>query len=104
MLCLMHPRTQLALLAARALLTHIQLAIDQIPFHRAAYQHLIPQSVYTSSVAPFQSCIQVINEDVEEHKAQDGALWNATSDRSSVYDPLCFTHEPIAHLLINKIL
>ncbi|KAJ7424709.1 hypothetical protein BTVI_05383 [Pitangus sulphuratus] len=46
MLCLMPPRTWLALLAARALLTHIQLAIDQgpqVPFRGAAFQHLIPQ-------------------------------------------------------------
>ncbi|KAJ7417970.1 rna-directed dna polymerase from mobile element jockey-like [Willisornis vidua] len=45
MLCVMPPRTWLALLAARA---HIQLAIDkdpQVPFCGTAFQHLIPQSV-----------------------------------------------------------
>ncbi|KAJ7403774.1 PDZ domain-containing RING finger protein 4 [Willisornis vidua] len=48
MLYLMPPRTWLALLAARALLTRIQLAVDQdlqVPFHCTAFQHLIPQSV-----------------------------------------------------------
>ncbi|KAJ7426182.1 hypothetical protein WISP_18179 [Willisornis vidua] len=48
MLCLMPPRTPLALLAARALLTHIPLAIDQdpqIPFYGTACQRLIPQSL-----------------------------------------------------------
>ncbi|KAJ7409914.1 hypothetical protein WISP_111569 [Willisornis vidua] len=140
MLCPMPLRTQLALLAARALLTHIQFGIDQVPFHSTAFQHLIPQSVQISRVVPsqvqdpdlslaglhsslvelhswrlpsplicqsfsasegvksssqfyvicrlaqypFQSCIQVIFEDVEEHKAQNGALWNPTSDRSPV--------------------
>ncbi|KAJ7407285.1 hypothetical protein WISP_127593 [Willisornis vidua] len=57
MLCLMPSRTQLALLAARALLTHIQLPIDQdpqVPCHGTAFQHLIPQCVHTSGVAPFQ--------------------------------------------------
>ncbi|KAJ7417185.1 hypothetical protein WISP_65825 [Willisornis vidua] len=49
MLCLMPPMARLALLAARALLTHVQLAIDQDP----------------------QSCVQVIYEDVEEHMAQE---------------------------------
>ncbi|KAJ7427533.1 hypothetical protein WISP_06198 [Willisornis vidua] len=29
----------------------------------------------------FKSCIQIIYEDVEEHRAQDGALLNSTSDR-----------------------
>ncbi|KAJ7420083.1 hypothetical protein WISP_50248 [Willisornis vidua] len=54
MLCLMPPRTRLALLATMA---HIQLAIDQdpeVPFHGTAFQHLTPQSVKTSRVAPFQ--------------------------------------------------
>ncbi|KAJ7405904.1 rna-directed dna polymerase from mobile element jockey-like [Willisornis vidua] len=52
MLCLMPPRTWLALLAARALLNQIQLAIDQdpnFPFHSTAFQHLITR------VAPSQS-------------------------------------------------
>ncbi|KAJ7423165.1 hypothetical protein BTVI_10925 [Pitangus sulphuratus] len=50
MLCLMPPRTWLALLAARALLTHVQLAIDQdpqVPFRGTAFQHLIPQFAVT---------------------------------------------------------
>ncbi|KAJ7425810.1 hypothetical protein WISP_20201 [Willisornis vidua] len=53
----------------------------------------------------FQSCIQVIYEDVEEHRAQDGALWNSTSDRSPVSChpihcyPLHSACEPVAHLL-----
>ncbi|KAJ7411402.1 hypothetical protein BTVI_49499 [Pitangus sulphuratus] len=45
------PRTWLALLAARALLTNIQLAINQDPqilFHGPDLQPLIPQSVQTS--------------------------------------------------------
>ncbi|NXB81563.1 TOPZ1 protein, partial [Donacobius atricapilla] len=45
---------QLALLAARALLAHIELAINQdlqIPFHRTALQPPVPQSVCTSRVA-----------------------------------------------------
>ncbi|TRZ08540.1 hypothetical protein HGM15179_018565 [Zosterops borbonicus] len=45
---------KLALLAARALLTHIQLSINQdpqVPFCIAALQLLIPQSVCTSRVA-----------------------------------------------------
>ncbi|KAJ7426818.1 hypothetical protein WISP_12194 [Willisornis vidua] len=53
MLCLMPPRAHLALLAARALLTHIQPAIDQdpqVPFHGTAFQHLIllPDCVFTT--------------------------------------------------------
>ncbi|KAJ7419742.1 hypothetical protein WISP_52371 [Willisornis vidua] len=51
------PRTQLALLAARALLTNIQLTIDQdpqVPFHSTAFQHLIPQSLRISRVASSQ--------------------------------------------------
>ncbi|KAJ7421212.1 hypothetical protein WISP_43878 [Willisornis vidua] len=49
MLCLMPPRTWLALLAATTLLTHIQLAINQDlqgPFHGTAFQYLIPQSLH----------------------------------------------------------
>ncbi|KAJ7413698.1 hypothetical protein BTVI_42773 [Pitangus sulphuratus] len=45
MLCLM--QTRIAFLAARALLTHIQLAINQdpqVPFCGTAFQHIIPQS------------------------------------------------------------
>ncbi|KAJ7411670.1 hypothetical protein WISP_101702 [Willisornis vidua] len=56
MLCLMTPQD---LLAARALLTHIQLAIDQdpqVPFLGTAFQHLIPQSVQTARDAPSQKC------------------------------------------------
>ncbi|KAJ7402613.1 hypothetical protein BTVI_84829 [Pitangus sulphuratus] len=47
MLCLMPPRTRLALLAARALLTQSQLTIEdpQTPFHGTAFQCLIPLSV-----------------------------------------------------------
>ncbi|KAJ7408584.1 hypothetical protein WISP_119723 [Willisornis vidua] len=50
----------------------------------------------------FQSCIQVIYEDVEVHRAQDGALQKPTSHKSPVchpfhYCPLCLTHEPVAH-------
>ncbi|KAJ7414310.1 hypothetical protein WISP_85052 [Willisornis vidua] len=33
---------------------------------------------------PFQSCVEVVYEDVEEHRAQDGALKNSTSDKSPV--------------------
>ncbi|KAJ7400343.1 hypothetical protein BTVI_106306 [Pitangus sulphuratus] len=154
MLSLMPPRTGLTLLAARALLTHAQLAISQdpqVPFRGTAFQHLIPQSVQTSRVSPsqvqnpalplikfdmvgdcpvlsfvqvslqgllafegvnsssqfcvicklaqypFESCVQVIYEDVEEQRAQDGALWNPTSDRLPVQcypihcHPLCLT-------------
>ncbi|NWZ05765.1 TOPZ1 protein, partial [Agelaius phoeniceus] len=46
---------QLALLAIRALLTQLAINQDlQVPFHSAALQPLIPQSVCTSRVAPFQ--------------------------------------------------
>lgn len=51
------PRTQLAPLAARALLTHIQLAIaqqPQVPFHSAGLQLLVPLSVCTTWVALYQ--------------------------------------------------
>ncbi|RMC18015.1 hypothetical protein DUI87_04891 [Hirundo rustica rustica] len=57
MLSLMPPRTLFTLLAARALLAHVQLATDQdsqLPFHGAAFQHLIPQTLYTCEVAPSQ--------------------------------------------------
>ncbi|KAJ7421825.1 hypothetical protein WISP_41065 [Willisornis vidua] len=57
MLCLVPPRTWLAFLAAKALLTHIQLAIDQDPqvtFRDAALQPLVPQAVRTSKFAPSQ--------------------------------------------------
>ncbi|RMC09895.1 hypothetical protein DUI87_12682 [Hirundo rustica rustica] len=48
--CLMPPRTGLAPLAARVLLAHVHLAIDQdrqVPFHSSVLQHLIPQSAHT---------------------------------------------------------
>lgn len=54
----LHPRTQLALLAYRALLTHAQPAIDQdphVPFHGAALQSLVPQSIHISRFAPSQA-------------------------------------------------
>ncbi|KAJ7409656.1 Myc target protein 1 like protein [Willisornis vidua] len=58
MLYLMPPKTLLALLDARALLTHIhQLAINQdpqVPFYGTAVQHLTPQCVQTARVAPCQ--------------------------------------------------
>ncbi|NXF14407.1 TOPZ1 protein, partial [Rhodinocichla rosea] len=62
MLSLMPPRTYLAILAARALLAPIQLAINQdpqVPFHSAALQPLIPQSIFlnlkkTKTMFPFK--------------------------------------------------
>ncbi|KAJ7410396.1 hypothetical protein BTVI_53560 [Pitangus sulphuratus] len=51
---LMHPKTQLALLAARALMTHTQLAINedpQVPFHSSVLQPLAPQAIHTARVA-----------------------------------------------------
>lgn len=33
---------------------------------------------------PFQSFVQVIYEDIEEQKAEDGALWNPSNGRSPV--------------------
>ncbi|KAJ7411763.1 hypothetical protein WISP_101080 [Willisornis vidua] len=111
MFCLMPPRTQLALLAARALLTHIQLAISQdaqAPFCSTALQPLVLWSIHTTKAAlsqgllafegidsssqfsvigkltsnSFKSCIQVVNEDVEENWTEDEALQNPTSGRS----------------------
>lgn len=44
-------------MAARTLLTHFQLSTHQdtqVPLHGAALQHLIPQLVHTSRVAPSQ--------------------------------------------------
>lgn len=49
----MPPRTHLALLTTRALWTHVELAIDQVPhvpFHGIALPHPILQSVHTSRV------------------------------------------------------
>ncbi|KAJ7424558.1 hypothetical protein BTVI_06055 [Pitangus sulphuratus] len=57
MLCLMPPKTRLALLADRALLTHIQPAINQdsqVPFHGTAFHHVIPQSVEVKSIRAFE--------------------------------------------------
>ncbi|RMB92835.1 hypothetical protein DUI87_30729 [Hirundo rustica rustica] len=34
--------------------------------------------------SPFDSCMKVVYEDVEKHKAEDGALWNPASVRSAV--------------------
>ncbi|KAJ7426119.1 hypothetical protein WISP_18855 [Willisornis vidua] len=50
-----------------------------------------------------QSCIEAIYEDIEEHKAQDGVMWNPTSDKLPVlcqpihYYSLCLTCTPMAH-------
>lgn len=54
LLSLMSPRTGLVLLAVRALLAHVQVAMDQDPqvsFHGAAFQPFLAQSVRTSRVA-----------------------------------------------------
>ncbi|KAF4796003.1 hypothetical protein TURU_088131 [Turdus rufiventris] len=83
-------RTRLALLASRALMTHIQLAIDQdiqVPFHGTAFQPLIPQSVHTSRV----DLSQVQNPElalVELHMVGDcSALYsNFTTIRTPLHD------------------
>lgn len=48
----------MALRASRTLLTQIQLTNhqnNQVPFYSATFQHLIPQSVYISKIAPVLS-------------------------------------------------
>ncbi|RMC19095.1 hypothetical protein DUI87_03699 [Hirundo rustica rustica] len=138
MLCLMHPRKKLSLLAARALLAHVQLARTPrclsmallssisfsslsihpgLPHPRSRIQHFPLLKFIWSVIAqtpdlsrsllqglpplegvnisqfciickpaqyPIQSCVQVIYEDVEEQRAEDGALKNPSSDRFPV--------------------
>lgn len=64
----MPPRIHLALLAARAMLTHVELASDQdhqAPFHGTALPHFTLQSVHTSRVAsshvenPALACVKL---------------------------------------------
>ncbi|KAJ7419747.1 hypothetical protein WISP_52420 [Willisornis vidua] len=95
-------RTQLALLDARALLTHIQLAIDQDPQGLPSLKTVNGSSQFCIicklAEYPFQSYMQVIYEDVEEYGAQDGALRNPTSDRSSTIT-LCASGEQVLSVL-----
>lgn len=69
MLCLRHPRTQLALLTAKALLTHVQLAIAQDPQVPFPFQHLIPHSIHTTKVAPSQVQIMLLNNEFCGHSS-----------------------------------
>ncbi|KAJ7414521.1 hypothetical protein WISP_83569 [Willisornis vidua] len=70
MLCVMPPKTWLALLAARALLAHIRLAINQdpqFPFSHAAPKPLVP---HVQNMAPAVGQIVKVGKDLQDHQVQ----------------------------------